>query len=99
MQADETGHLAVVEVAVHGIPDLGMQALQVVGFGEDVRAHGPDDIAPLGASSTMKWISVMRGSFVSEDEQFDAGEGFEFACRRSSDKVIREVTGGLGLVL
>lgn len=40
MQPDQGRCLSLLKVAVHGIPDLPVQLLQVVGLRVDGRAHG-----------------------------------------------------------
>lgn len=62
VQADDAGRLSFIEMAMDRIPDLGMKAWQIIRFSHDIHADSARDEPPSGASSTMKWISVMGAS-------------------------------------
>src|ERR1700680_3957427 len=56
MQAEDAGLFALIEVAAHGVADLPVEAVQIVGFGED------------GLAESAGGIAALRGLLDEEDE-------------------------------
>jgi hypothetical protein len=57
-QADDLRATILVKMAAHGVADGIPKRVQSVGLGEDVVAERPREVAPSGASSTAKMISL-----------------------------------------
>jgi hypothetical protein len=59
---DDGRGFAIIKMAVNGIAYLRVKGGNVVSFGDYIHAYGAGDVSPFRASSTTKWISVIRSS-------------------------------------
>jgi hypothetical protein len=69
-------------MATHRIAHLGVQSLKVIRLGEDIRAHGAGDKAPLGG-------------FFDDEVDLGHGDGSSYTMRNSVTPAGRAVSSTL----